>query len=87
MTLMNNTTRCSAEQKLNVSIVTMVRLHKAGEMVRRTALTLTQIAAATGFSGPAHMTTAFRQWIGFAPSELRTPSRYGLSAETSLLLP
>jgi AraC-like DNA-binding protein len=69
------------------AFVTMYRLHKAGELLRRMSLTLTQIAAGTGFSSHAHMAATFRQWLGFTPSELRAPARHGFSDAVALLLP
>src|ERR1700677_3265447 len=44
------------------AFITMYRLQRAGEMIYRTKLTFADIAAATGFSSHAHMTSTFRQW-------------------------
>jgi AraC family transcriptional regulator len=69
------------------AFITMYRLQRAGEMIYRTKLTFADIAAATGFSSHAHMTSTFRQWIGFSPSELRAPERYGLPQTVAFLTP
>jgi AraC family transcriptional regulator len=65
----------------------MYRLHKSAEMMRQSTLALSDIAAATGFSSHAHMTTSFRQWTGFTPNELRVPARHGFQDEIGLLTP
>ena len=45
-----------------------LRLTRARELMRRTALPLTEIAYACGFSSPSHFSSAFRAWAGVSPS-------------------
>jgi len=69
------------------AFLTLYRLHRAGELLRRTRRSATDIAAATGFCNHAHMTSTFRRWVGFTPAELRAPQAHGLRAEAALLFP
>lgn len=48
-----------------------LRLDFAMNLLRSSALSITQIAVATGFSGSSHFTTAFRERYGCLPSSLR----------------
>ncbi len=48
-----------------------LRLEFAMNLVRSSALSITQIALATGFSGSSHFTTVFRTRYGSLPSSLR----------------
>ncbi|MFD9126699.1 helix-turn-helix domain-containing protein [Kitasatospora sp. NPDC059571] len=48
-----------------------VRLERAAQLVRRTALPLAQVAAAAGFADHAHLANRFRAGLGCAPSEYR----------------
>ncbi len=69
------------------AFVMMFRLHKAGQLMRQPKLGLAEIAAASGFSSHAHMTTMFLAWIGFTPRELRAPARHGFDDAIGLLTP
>jgi AraC family transcriptional regulator len=68
------------------AFITMVRLRRAGELLG-SKLTLAEIAAAAGFCHQAHMASTFARWIGFAPSELRHPARFGFARHLALMLP
>jgi len=48
-----------------------LRLEFASNLLRSSALSITQIALATGFSGSSHFTTAFRAKYSVLPSSLR----------------
>jgi AraC-like DNA-binding protein len=67
------------------AFLTMMRLREASALIATTGMSLTAIAAATGFSSHAHMTTVFRATLGFTPSEFRDPARYGLAEDVTLL--
>lgn len=45
-----------------------IRLTRAQELMRKTALPLTEIAYTCGFSSPSHFSSAFRAWAGVSPS-------------------
>jgi AraC-like DNA-binding protein len=67
------------------AFLSMIRLREASALIARTGMSLAEIAAATGFSSHAHMTTAFRATLGFTPSEFRDPARFGLSQDVTML--
>jgi AraC-like DNA-binding protein len=69
------------------AFIMMFRLHKAGQLIRQPKLGLAEIAAASGFSSHAHMTTMFRKWIGFTPREFRAPARHCFDDAIGLLTP
>lgn len=47
------------------------RLSRAREMLADVQLTIAEVAAATGFSSQAHLTTAFKKRLGVTPSDYR----------------
>lgn len=47
------------------------RIERAKELLKRTDMSITEIAYLLGFSTPAHFTHHFRRKTGFAPRELR----------------
>lgn len=47
------------------------RVDAASELLRRSVLSLTEIALATGFAHHAHFTTVFKSFTGLTPSEFR----------------
>lgn len=49
-----------------------MRLRVAAGMLRGSAMTVTEIALATGFSGSAHFSTAFRSALGTSPRAYRS---------------
>ncbi|MCU7826177.1 helix-turn-helix transcriptional regulator [Kitasatospora sp. DSM 101779] len=57
-----------------------VRLEAAGQLVRRTALPLAQVAAMAGFADHAHLTHRFTARYGCAPSALRLGPEPDLTA-------
>jgi transcriptional regulator GlxA family with amidase domain len=48
-----------------------IRLEAAGELLRHSALTVTEIAIACGFANASHFSTCFKAEHGFSPSEER----------------
>jgi len=48
-----------------------IRLEQASELLRKTAMPVTQIALACGFQGSSHFSAAFRQAFGAAPRNWR----------------
>ncbi|BBU61872.1 transcriptional regulator [Methylosinus sp. C49] len=48
---------------------------RAIRLLRRSELSITEIAARLGYSDPAHFTRAFEQWSGLAPSRWRELAR------------
>jgi transcriptional regulator GlxA family with amidase domain len=48
-----------------------IRLEAAGELLRHSALTITEIAIACGFANASHFSTCFKAEHGFSPSEER----------------
>ena len=47
------------------------RIERARELLKRTEMSITEIAYLLGFSNPAHFTHHFRRKTGFTPSEMR----------------
>ena len=61
-------------EKLGISTMGFyrdLRLEKAENLLQQSTLTVTEIAQATGFSGSAHFSQAFRARYGRAPTDLR----------------
>lgn len=56
------------------------RLSRAREMLVTDQLTIAEVAAATGFSSQAHLTTAFKKRLGVTPSDYRVA--FGNEGET-----
>lgn len=52
-------------------IADRLRMQRALQLLRETTLTLDEIAAALGFSGPSVFSRAFKGWTGQAPSAYR----------------
>ena len=48
-----------------------VRIQAAKNLLRETDLTISSVAAHTGFSDPGYFTRFFRQQVGLSPSEFR----------------
>ena len=62
------------KDKLGVSTVSFyrcLRLEKGHALLLQSGLSISEIAAATGFTGAAHFSTRFRQHYGLPPSQLR----------------
>jgi AraC-like DNA-binding protein len=53
------------------AIVDRWRMQRSGELLSNTELTIDDIAAMLGFSGPSVFSRAFKSWTGFAPSAYR----------------
>lgn len=51
--------------------LTQYRLDKSTAFLKRTDMTITEIAHAVGFSGSSYYAEAFRRWSGKSPSEYR----------------
>ncbi|WNJ99546.1 GlxA family transcriptional regulator [Thalassospiraceae bacterium LMO-JJ14] len=49
-----------------------VRIEYAGRLLRQSALTISEVAMATGFYSPSHFTKAYRALKGYPPSAERT---------------
>jgi AraC-like DNA-binding protein len=48
-----------------------LRLHRAMELLKRDAGTVSEIAYSVGFSDPSHFTRRFRELFGTLPSDVR----------------
>jgi AraC family transcriptional regulator len=48
------------------------RLERAKELLRKTGLSLSEIALQAGFADQSHLTNVFRRFIGVTPSQFRT---------------
>ena len=48
-----------------------IRLETAGELLRHSTLTITEIAIACGFANASHFSTCFKAENGISPSEER----------------
>ncbi|MEE9320119.1 MAG: helix-turn-helix domain-containing protein [Granulosicoccus sp.] len=62
------------KDRLGVSTISFyryLRLEKGHALVLQTGLSMSEVAAATGFTGAAHFSTRFRQRYGLPPSKLR----------------
>lgn len=57
--------------------LTEYRLNKSTSLLADTDLTITEIAAATGFGGSSYFAEAFRRWSGMSPSEYRKKQASG----------
>lgn len=53
------------------SLGTMIRARRAGELLRGTTASVTDIAAELGYSAPANFARAFRKATGLAPEDFR----------------
>ncbi|MCW4354531.1 AraC family transcriptional regulator [Hoyosella sp. YIM 151337] len=51
------------------------RVTRAAQMLRRTALTVTEIAHQSGFADQSHLTRVFKKRLGVAPTEYRAKER------------
>jgi len=51
------------------------RMARAQELVRHTALPLTDIALACGFSSASHFSNRFKSALGMTPSQLRAAGK------------
>lgn len=51
------------------------RIEKAKCLLRKTQLSIVEIAAAAGFSGPRYFSRVFKEYEGIRPSQYRTASR------------
>jgi len=47
-------------------------LERAKELLRKTGLSLSEIALQAGFADQSHLTNVFRRFIGVTPSQFRT---------------
>ncbi|MEM7302767.1 MAG: GlxA family transcriptional regulator [Pseudomonadota bacterium] len=48
-----------------------LRLNAARQLLEQTPMSITDVAIATGFESPAHFTTLFRRYAGYAPRDYR----------------
>lgn len=55
--------------------LTQYRLDKSTEFLKRTDMTVIEIAHAVGFSGSSYYAEAFRKWSGKSPSEYRKENK------------
>lgn len=54
------------------TVVDQVRLDRASELLRGTAMSLSQIADGLGYADAANFTRAFKRWTGLSPSAYRS---------------
>ncbi len=54
--------------------ISEVRLKKAGEMLKTTSLTVSEIAYEVGFSSPAYFNHCFHKYFGYPPGEAKKQS-------------
>ncbi len=67
------------EIRMNYSkYLTMVRMEKAKELLRRCDLNLTQVAHAVGYDRTAYFSNVFRQYVGVKPTEYRRLHQHGI---------
>ncbi|MBC7925989.1 MAG: helix-turn-helix transcriptional regulator, partial [Bryobacteraceae bacterium] len=64
--------------------VLRARLNRAKQMITNSDAEIIDIALECGFSSQSHMTTLFRQKLGFTPAELRRERRTGGLSRTSV---
>jgi len=64
-----------------------VRIQAAIKLLRETDLTISTIAAQTGFPDPAYFTRFFRQQVGLCPSDFRSDKGFAYPLVGDLLLP
>lgn len=63
--------RLQAEEASFQNLVDQVRLERAGELLEKTSMNLSQIADALGYADAANFTRAFKRWTGQSPSQYR----------------
>ncbi|MFN2362420.1 MAG: AraC family transcriptional regulator [Marinobacter sp.] len=63
--------RLQAEEASFQHLVDQVRLERAGELLEKTTMNLSQIADALGYADAANFTRAFKRWTGQSPSQYR----------------
>ncbi|KPP96857.1 AraC family transcriptional regulator [Marinobacter sp. HL-58] len=63
--------RLQAEEASFQNLVDQVRLERAGELLEKTTMNLSQIADALGYADAANFTRAFKRWTGQSPSQYR----------------
>lgn len=63
--------RLQAEEASFQHLVDQVRLERAGELLEKTSMNLSQIADALGYADAANFTRAFKRWTGQSPSQYR----------------
>ncbi|MDD6484136.1 MAG: AraC family transcriptional regulator [Clostridiales bacterium] len=61
-----------ATQMTFLQYLNLIRSSHAGKMLRRTKLSLPEIADRNGFSSPAHMSRVFKEIYGISPSKYRS---------------
>lgn len=57
------------------NLVDDVRLERAGELLTRTRMNLSQVADALGYADAANFTRAFKRWTGSSPSQYRSDAQ------------
>jgi AraC-like DNA-binding protein len=62
----------AAENLAFRDLVLQVRAERAMELLHETDVSVTDIAMTLGYSSAAHFTRAFKQTVGFTPSEIRS---------------
>ncbi|KMQ72938.1 AraC family transcriptional regulator [Marinobacter subterrani] len=69
-------------------LVDRVRLERAADLLRNTAMNLSQIADALGYADAANFTRAFKRWTGTSPSQYRnTWKAAGVGKKTAERVP
>ena len=58
-----------------VSYLLTYRLHEAQKLLRKTDLSITEAASASGFNGSSYFAEIFRRETGMTPGQYRTKSR------------
>ncbi|MDK8462381.1 AraC family transcriptional regulator [Marinobacter sp. SS13-12] len=79
--------RLQAEEASFQNLVDQVRLERAGELLEKTSMNLSQIADALGYADAANFTRAFKRWTGQSPSQYRhreTPPQAAPTGRSSI---
>ncbi|MCL7942649.1 AraC family transcriptional regulator [Marinobacter sp. ATCH36] len=76
--------RLQAEEASFQHLVDQVRLERAGELLEKTTMNLSQIADALGYADAANFTRAFKRWTSQSPSQYRHRERAAPAATGSI---
>ena len=54
-----------------VELLRIARLKKAAELLRRTEMTVAEVAYEVGFASPGYMAKCFKEYFGVNPTEYK----------------